>query len=106
VSRKESEAEKVLMAEVPDGFRWPPPWKPLPLPEGWLGLARSVEAELQSEVCPSHLLYRVACRVVAFNTDDVNEFLFASNSPRAQVAFVHLTFKAETIHPAFSHPSG
>jgi hypothetical protein len=25
------------MAEIPDGFRWPTPWKPLPLPEGWLG---------------------------------------------------------------------
>ena len=84
------------MAEVPDNFPWPAPWKPLPLPEGWLGLVRSAEAELQSEVCTGHPLYRVACRAVAFNADDVSEFLFATDNPAAPVAFVHLTFKAET----------
>ena len=85
----------VAMAEVPAGFQWPAPWKPLPLPEGWLGLVRSAEAELQSEVCLGHLLYRVACRAVAFNADDVNEFLFTTDRPGAPIAFVHLTFKAE-----------
>lgn len=84
------------MTDVPNGFEWPAPWKPLPLPAGWLGLVRSAEAELQSEVCPGHRLYRVECRTVAFNADDVNEFLFATDDPAAPVAFVHLTFQAET----------
>jgi hypothetical protein len=84
------------MVEVPDNFSWPEPWKPLPLPEGWLGLVRSAEVELQSEICPGHLLYGQACRVVAFNSDDVNEFLFVTGNSAAPLAFVHLTFRAES----------
>jgi hypothetical protein len=84
------------MIDVPDDFLWPAAWKPLPLPDGWLGLVRSAEAELQSEVCPGHCLYRVACRAVAFNADDVNEFLFVTDNATAPLAFVHLTFRAES----------
>src|SRR5262245_47306269 len=84
------------MPKVPSDFSWPASWKPLPLPEGWLGSVGSAEAELQSEVCPGHLLYCVACKAVAFNADDLNEFLFITDNPAAPLAFVHLTFRSET----------
>jgi putative acetyltransferase len=84
------------MTEVPEGFTWPLPWKPVPVPDGSLGLVKSAEAELQSEVCRGHPLYRVTCRAVAFNSDDVNEFLFVTDNPDMTLAFVHLTFRAET----------
>ena len=63
---------------VPDHFSWPAPWKLLPLPEGWLGLVRSAEAELRSEDCPGHPLYGQVCRVVAFNSADMNEVALES----------------------------
>jgi hypothetical protein len=81
------------MVDVPDDFCWPQPWKPLP--SGWLGRVGSIEAELQSEVCEGHPLYRVACRVVAWNAEDTNEFLFVTDNPAMPLAFVHLTWKAE-----------
>lgn len=84
------------MPEVPDDFAWPPPWKLLPLPSGYLGLVGSVEAELQSEVCPGHPLYRVACRAIAWNAGDTNEFLLSTANPAMLVAFVHLTWKHES----------
>lgn len=59
-------------------------------------MVESIETELQSEVCPGHLLYRVKCRAVAFNADDTNEFLFVTDNPTVPLAFVHLTYKAET----------
>ncbi len=83
------------IARVPDNFPWPASWKPLPLACGGLGLARSAEAALQSEVCPGHPLYRVACRAVAFHARDPNEFLFATDHPWVPVAFVHLRLRAE-----------
>lgn len=86
----------MLVTEIPKDFKWPTSWKPLPLPKGWLGILQSAEAELQSEVCPGHLLYHVTCRAVAFNSDDVNEFLFTTSRPGMPLAFVHLTFRAET----------
>lgn len=69
------------MIELPDNFSWPAAWKPLPFPEGWLGLVRSAEVELRSEVCPGHPLYSRVCRAIAFNADDVNEFLFVTTTP-------------------------
>jgi hypothetical protein len=54
-----------------------------------------VEAELQSEVCPGHPLHRVECRAIAWNTEDVNEFLFVTTNPRMPLAVVHLTWKRE-----------
>lgn len=83
------------MIEVSTDFDWPAPWKPLPVPSGWLGLVESAEAELQSEVCERHPLYRVRCRVLAWNAEDTNEFLFATDAPDMPVAFVHLTWKRE-----------
>jgi hypothetical protein len=83
------------MAEVPDDYPWPPPWKPVPLPSGWLGRVESVEAELQLEVCPGHVLYGVPCRAVGWNPQDPNEFLFATNDPGLSFAFVHLTWRTE-----------
>ena len=83
------------MIEVPDNFRWPRPWRPLPLPEGWLGQVASVEHELQSEVSLRHPLYRISCRAVAWNADDPNEFLFVTDQPEFPIAFVHLTWKTE-----------
>lgn len=83
------------MADLPDHFCWPWPWKPLPLPSGWLGRVESIEAELQSEVCEAHPLYRVHYRAVAWNADDVNEFLFITDHNEMPLAFVHLTWQAE-----------
>jgi hypothetical protein len=80
---------------VPDGFLWPQRWKPYPLPDTWLGKVASAEAELQSEVCPGHPLYRVGCRAVAWNAADPNEFMFVTSNPALPLAFVHLTWKAE-----------
>ena len=80
---------------TPDNFDWPYPWAPLPFPQGWLGKVESVEAELQSEVCPDHPLYREKCKVVARNAEDPNEFLFVTSNPEMPLAFVHLTWKAE-----------
>src|SRR5688572_24765770 len=74
---------RARMIEVPDDFLWPALWKPLPLPEGWLGLVRSAEAELQREVGPGHPLFGAACRDIAYNANDVNEFLFVTDSPAA-----------------------
>ena len=83
------------MVEVPDGFKWPAGWKPLPLPDGWVGLAGSAEAELAREVSSGHPLHGAICRAVGFNGDDPNEFLFATDRPAAPLAFVHLTWQAE-----------
>lgn len=68
----------------------------MPVPKGWHGLVRSAEAELQSETCLGHLLHNISCRAVAYNADDVNEFLFTTESAAIPLAFVHLTYKAET----------
>jgi hypothetical protein len=103
--RSAVEVEIAWTTDVPNDFLWPEPWKPLPLPEGWIGLLRSAEVELQSEVCVGHPLYGVPRQVVAFNADDVNEFLFATNNPAAPVAFVHLTYKAE-IDPRWPYTVG
>ncbi len=89
------EAEDAGVVDVPEYFCWPRPWKPLPLPSGWLGQVGSVEAELQSEVCEGHPLYHVPCRVVAWNVDDPNEFLFVTDNPAMPLVFVHLTWQAE-----------
>lgn len=83
------------MVEVPDDFDWPAGWRPLPLPDGWLGQAGSAEAELEREVSSGHPLFGMTCRAVGFHADDPNEFLFATDSPAAPLAFVHLTWKAE-----------
>jgi hypothetical protein len=77
--------------ELPDNFPWPGRWEPAPTPDG---LPR-IEAELQREVCPGHLLYRVACRVVALNGAHGDEYLFATEHPAAPLAFVHLTYAVE-----------
>ncbi len=84
------------MSDVPHNFRWPPPWQPLPLPDGWLGLVRSAEDELKSEMTSDHILHGVVCRAVAYNAEDTNEFLFATNSSSFPLAFVHLTFRKES----------
>ncbi len=91
------------MTQVPSDFSWPASWKPLPLPEGWPGLIPSAEVELQSELCPEHPLFGVACRAVAFNADNENEFLFATDNPTTPLAFVHLTFQAES-DPKWPYP--
>lgn len=83
------------MVRVPDGFGWPAGWKPLPLPEDWLGLVGSVESELAREVCRDHLLHDVDCRVVGFNSNDTNEFLLATDMPAIPLVFVHLTWQQE-----------
>jgi hypothetical protein len=83
------------MVEVPDRFDWPAGWRPLPLPDGWLGLAGSAEAELAREVGSGHPLHGATCRAVGFNGDDPNEFLFATDRPATPLAFVHLTWQAE-----------
>src|SRR5947209_2870379 len=84
-----------MLAVVPDNFRWPQAWKPLPFPEGFLGRVRSLEAELQSEVSPGHPLHQVESKVVAWNGQDPNEFLFATAKPGMPLAFVHLTWQPE-----------
>ena len=83
------------MVDVPDDFCWPWPWTPLPFPSGFLGRVGSVEEELHSEVCEGHPLYHVPCRVIGWNPDDTNEFLFVTGNPAMPLAFVHLTWKAE-----------
>jgi hypothetical protein len=83
------------MTDVPDDFAWPPPWRPLPFPPNWLGKVPSVETELQREVPPRHLLNGRTCRVVAYNPDHSDEFLFITDAPNAPIAFVHLTWQAE-----------
>lgn len=83
------------MAEDSDHSLWPRPWKPLPLPSGWLGKVESVEAELRSEVCSGHLLHQVSCRAIGWNSEDPNEFLFETDSPEIPLAFVHQTWQTE-----------
>jgi hypothetical protein len=61
-----------------------------------LGLIESVEVELQSEVCAGHPLYSESCRVVGWNTEDPNEFLFVTANAEMPLAFVHLTWKSES----------
>ena len=84
---------------------WPEPWQPLPLPNRWLGLVKSLEVELQAEVCPAHPLHRVECRPVGWNSEDPNEFLFATARPGMPLAFVHLTWKPEN-DPAWPYTVG
>jgi hypothetical protein len=74
---------------------WPRPWKPLPFPSGWLGQVESLEAELRSELCSGHPLFQLSCRVIGWNAEDPNEFLFATDDPKIPIAFVHLTWKTE-----------
>ena len=83
------------MGKAPNGFDWPAGWKPLPLPDGWVGLAGSAEAELAREVCSGHELHGAACHAVGFNGDDPSEFLFVTDRPVAPLAFVHLTWRPE-----------
>jgi hypothetical protein len=97
-----------MLRGPPDGFRWPYPWRPLADPElvppFHEGLrAFTLEAELQREVCPGHPLYRVECRAVARNVEDIDEFIFATAKPQMPVAFVHLTWAVERS-PAFPFP--
>src|SRR5262249_12740200 len=80
---------------MPDGFEWPAGWKPLPLPDGWLGLAGPAEAELAREVGPGHPLHGTTCWALGVNGGDPNEFLFATGRPATPLAFVHLTWQAE-----------
>lgn len=84
-----------MMIEAPEGFCWPAYWKPLPAPIGWLGQIESIEAELRREVPAGHVLHGAACRAVAYNAADVNEFLFVTDRPDVPIAFVHLTFQVE-----------
>lgn len=82
--------------DPPDDFDWPTPWNLMPVPEGYHGLVRSPEDELQSETCVGHLLFNIRCRAVAWNAADPNEFLVVTESPAIPIAFVHLTFQAES----------
>jgi hypothetical protein len=84
------------MADVPDGFVWPGSWKPLPLPEQWIGRVDSLEAELRSEVSAGHPLFGVPCSLVGWNSASLHEFLFSTAAPGLPLAFVHLTWRAET----------
>lgn len=61
-----------------------------------MGQIPDVEKELQKETSLGHPLHGVTCHVVAFNTGDPNEFLFATDSPAAPLAFVHLTWRTES----------
>lgn len=67
------------------------------MPPRYLGLVPSAELELQSETCVGHPLHNVICRVVAWNSHDVNEFLYVTENPEWPIAFVHLTFCAESL---------
>jgi hypothetical protein len=94
---------------LPEGFDWPPMWRPLtdsteamalvePLANPFREeeLPGTLEAELRREVCPAHPLHGVECRAVARNREDFNEFLFATARPDMPLAFVHLTWAVET----------
>jgi len=86
------------MIDIPEGFDWPPPWKPLPFPEGWLGRVgrvSSAEEELKREVGPGHVLLGRTCRAVAYNPKHCDEFLFVTDDPLNPLAFVHLTWQIE-----------
>ena len=97
-----------MTSTPPDGFEWPEPWEPIASEDACLDYPRltaevfggeppacSLVSELQREVAPSHPLYRVACRAVARNRHDPNEFLFLTAHPRMPLAFVHLTWSKE-----------
>jgi hypothetical protein len=86
------------MIDMPEGFDWPAPWKPFPLPDGWLGRVgrvSSAEAELKREICPGHVLYGRTCRAVAYNPRHGDEFLFVTDDQHNPIAFVHLTWQTE-----------
>jgi len=84
------------MGEVPENFTWPEPWKPLPLPETWIGRVESLDDELRLEVCAGHPLFGVTCRTVGWNSANLHEFLFATDSTDLPLVFVHLTWRPES----------
>lgn len=86
------------MLDVPENFEWPPPWKQLPVPDGWLGRVgrvSSAEEELNRELGPGHVLQGRTCRAVAYNPKHPDEFLFVTDDPLNPIAFVHLTWQTE-----------
>jgi hypothetical protein len=83
------------MTDVPPDFDWPAPWRPLPFPDGRPDRVASIEAELEREVPPGHVLYGLRCRAVAYNTDDSDDFVFVTDRADVQVAYVHLTWRPE-----------
>jgi hypothetical protein len=83
--------ERPMLQGPPDDFVWPDSWRPL----AGESFVSTLDAELQREVCPGHPLSRVACRAVARNLEDGNEFVFATAHPDMPVAFVHLTWQVE-----------
>jgi hypothetical protein len=114
--RRESVEKLAMLPVPPDGFQWPSPWEPLADPSAALemglcvnyllaeeeGVAPTMEAELEREVCEGHPLYRLPCKAVAWNKEDPNEFLFVTADPDKPVAFVHLTWQIEST-PAFPY---
>jgi hypothetical protein len=66
------------------------------LPSGWHRLsqeaAEQFEAELQRELCPNHVLYRVSVQALA-RLERRDDFLF--RIPDSCFAQVHLTWKYE-----------
>jgi len=72
------------------------------VPDGWLGLVGSVEEEIEFEAAhSSHPLHGVCSQLFAWNAEDPNTFLVATDRPDMPVAFVHLTgqFEADPKWP-------
>jgi hypothetical protein len=59
-------------------------------------VASSVLGELHREICPTHPLFGVKCRPLAFDARIKKAFLFETDRPKLPLAVVHFTWTVES----------
>ncbi len=78
------------MFQLPSDFRWLAPWSPIDAET-----ARDIEDELRREIPDGHVL--AGCQFKAIGeSDNYDDFLFATDSDDIPLASVHLTWRVES----------
>lgn len=83
---------------------WPPPWAAITNERDALVFGRamnsavgsSVVGELQREICPTHPLFGVECRPLAYDAKIKKDFLFETNHVEMPLVVVHFTWAVES----------
>lgn len=86
-----------------DTVHWPSPWQPITDERAALAFGRamsgavgsSIIGELHREICPSHPLFGVACRPLAYDSKVKKDFLFETDSTETPLVMVHFTWAVE-----------
>jgi hypothetical protein len=94
----------------PEAYIWPPGWYPIEDQQEFLEtaeflasspidrspLGKTLEAELQREVCPEHPLYGLNITAIGYDAGGLlSDFLFHVEGASFQYAQVHLTWHVE-----------